>query len=205
MDQWLESHVQRHPDIAAELAWLRGASELLRDQAQSEVQTAAAQQASEAGLGLLMQRIAQEKSSQSARAALPVPAPGGRLSSWAGRWLEWFGTLGLRPPALALSAAIVLIVQAGVIAALLIQAPAQQMPLNGTVAASSADQVLLTVAFKPEATEQALRQVLAAVQAQIVGGPSALGLYTVAVPGARADGAVAQLRDAKSVVESVQR
>ncbi len=121
-----------------------------------------------------------------------------------GAWLS--DTLGIRQPALAFGMAALVLLQAGVIGALLTSGSSEQVPLSGSQPPTSAaaDQVILTVAFNPQATEQAMRELLAASGAQLVAGPSALGLYSVAVPTARAAEAAAQLRAAKDVVESVQ-
>jgi hypothetical protein len=98
------------------------------------------------------------------------------------------------------------LVQAGVIGALLLNSSAQQAPLSADApTTTSAGQVLLAIAFNPQATELAIRQLLAAAGAQLVAGPSALGLYTVAVPAASAEAAITQLRAAQGVVDSVQR
>lgn len=130
---------------------------------------------------------------------------------WQDRLSAWLdNTLGMRSPAMAFGLAAVVLVQAGVISALLLASPAEQVLLSGepTAAApnnAATNQVQLTVAFNPQTTEFAIRELLAAAGAQILSGPSALGLYIVAVPAARSDAAVAKLRAAKGVVESVQR
>ena len=219
MDQWLETNVADHPQIAAELAWLRSTAAQL--QAQVQAQARIAQQSENAGLNTLMQRIALEKAGNpenSADKAAPQqtpPAPNASLrpqagsqATWGARIAVWLSdVLGARSPALALGVAAVVIAQAGVIGALVLRAPASQAPLSGTASdvTMPADQVFLTVAFSPRASELAIRTVLASANAQIVGGPSALGLYTVAVPGARADSLAAQLLAAAGVVDSVQR
>ena len=134
------------------------------------------------------------------------PAP-----SWQDRISAWLNsTVGIRSPAMAFSVAAVVLVQAGVIGALLLTSPAEQALLSAEPPAAApntaaANQVLLTVAFNPQTTELAMRQLLAANGAQILSGPSALGLYTVVVPSTNADAAVIQLRAAKGVVESVQQ
>lgn len=134
------------------------------------------------------------------RAVLHSPSLLERISEWLN------DTLGVRSPAMAFGLAAVVLAQAGVIGALLLSNPAQQTPLSGDApVAAPANQVLLTIAFSPQATELAMRQALAATGAQLVAGPSALGLYTVAVPTANADTAITQLRAAKGVVDSVQR
>jgi hypothetical protein len=145
-------------------------------------------------------------SSSAMRAMPPTPSVIDRIATW----LD--DTLGVRSPAMAFGIAAVVLAQAGVIGALLLNNPAQQAPLSGTATPAAttpvnipAATVLLTVAFAPQATELAMRQVLAAAGAQLVAGPSALGLYTVAVPAASADTAIAQLRAAQGVVDLVQR
>ena len=113
--------------------------------------------------------------------------------------------------AVILGVAAVVTVQAGVIGALLLLAsPAEQTLLSGEppVAMPNAagfNQVQLTIAFNPQTTELAMRQLLAAAGAQLLSGPSALGMYIVVVPTAKAQAAVSKLRAAKGVVESVQQ
>lgn len=215
MDQWLETNAAKHPEIAAELAWLRSTA------AQLQAQVHLAQPSENAGLNTLLQRIALEKAGNpenSAGQAVPQPTPpapnsslrpqAGSQATWGERIAAWLSdVLGARSPALALGVAAVVIAQAGVIGALLMKAPASQAPLSGTASdvALPADKVFLTVAFSPSASELAIRTVLASANAQIVAGPSALGLYTVAVPSAKADSLAQQLLAAAGVVESVQR
>lgn len=219
MDQWLEANAANHPEIAAELAWLRNTAGQL--QAQVRAQSRLAQQSEYAGLNTLMQRITFEKTAgpeNLARSNAPNQNPhasdfsvqpqGGSQAAWGKRIAVWLNdVLGVRSPALALGVAAVVIAQAGVIGALLVRAPASQTPLSGAAGniAISADKVFLTVAFNPVASELALRNVLASANAQIVAGPSALGLYTVAVSSGKADSLAAQLLAATGVVDSVQR
>lgn len=219
MDQWLETNVADHPEITAELAWLRSTATQL--QAQVQAQAHIAQQSENAGLNTLMQRIAfekagsQENSPGKAAQKQTFPTPNASLrpqagsqATWGERIAVWLSdVLGARSPALALGVAAVVITQAGVIGALLVNAPASQAPLSGTASgvAMPTDQVFLTIAFNPRASELAIRTVLASANAQIVSGPSALGLYTVAVPSATADSLAAQLLAAAGVVDSVQR
>lgn len=219
MDQWLEINVADHPEISAELAWLRSTATQL--QAQVQAQARIAQQSENAGLNALMQRIALEKvgnqqnspGKSAIKQILPTPnaslrPEAGSQATWGERIAVWLSdVLGARSPALAMGVAAVVIAQAGVIGALLVNAPASQAPLSGTTSgvAMPADQVFLTLAFNPRASELAIRAVLASANAQIVAGPSALGLYIVAVPSAMADSLAAQLLAAAGVVDSVQR
>lgn len=62
----------------------------------------------------------------------------------------------------------------------------------------------LTVAFQPDATEAQIRALLLDNGAEIVGGPSALGLYQLSVTDpADADAVAEALRAAGTIVESV--
>ena len=101
----------------------------------------------------------------------------------------------------------VVAVQAGVIGVLLSMPPqgGEQVPLSGGAASAAADTVVFTVAFKPQASEAAIRALLAQAQAQIIGGPSALGLYRVAVARSRVAAAQAVFDADRAVVESAQR
>lgn len=66
------------------------------------------------------------------------------------------------------------------------EAPALFHTLSDAAAAPAAAR--LSVVFAPGASERQMRDVLAAVRGQIVGGPSPLGVYTVAVPPVEAAG-----------------
>ncbi len=199
MESWLAENLAQHPDIEVEMAWLKKTANQLQHLAQPEPALA------EAGLKALMQRIELDKEAQGAqsRKATVVHRPplADRITGWV------TALLGVRLPALALSLTLVLIVQIGVIGALIFTEPASQALLGSASAPMSAQpgQVLLTVAFKPTASEAAMRGVLANAQLQIVAGPSALGLYTLAVARDHVDSAIQQLRQASAVVESVQR
>ena len=64
----------------------------------------------------------------------------------------------------------------------------------------SASGVRLTLGFQPEISEEALRETLRKIGGNIVGGPSALGLYTVQIPkDSDPDLVLAQLRASPSV------
>lgn len=199
MELWLAENLSKHPDIEAEMAWLKKTASQLQQLAQPEPALA------EAGLKALMQRIDLDKGEPGAPSRATALAPSTPLAERITGWVT--ALLGVRLPALALSLTFVLVVQIGVIGALVFTTPASQVPLGSASAPISAlpGQVLLTVAFKPTASEAAMRGVLANAQLQIVAGPSALGLYTLAVARDHVDSAILQLRQASAVVESVQR
>lgn len=180
---------------AAEAAWLQRTAAQLRAQAQAPPGLA------EQGLSVLLARIHAEDAA-APKAAAAAPARVGWLQRAAAVAATLFGP---RAPVLAAALGVLVLVQAGALAVLMGRAPAQQESLGAAPAAARADVVLLTVGFAPTATESAIRTLLAAAGGQLVAGPSALGLYTVAVPRARADAAVSALRAATGVVQSVQR
>lgn len=216
VNQWLERNGADHPAITAELAWLRSTAAQL--QAQVEVQTLLERQSLDAGLSALMKRIQGEMGSDAEASSVIVAAQHAPLASlhteesdkatWGSRTVGWLKEVAsVRSPALAFGVMAVVIGQACVIGVMLADPPASQTPLSAVPSGieGSQGQVLLTVAFRSQATESAIRKALADSSAQIVAGPSALGLYTVAVPGAKADIMEAQLRAGVQVVESVQR
>jgi anti-sigma factor RsiW len=108
---------------------------------------------------------------------------------------RWFA------PAFALAASM-LLAQAAVVGYLFHERDAALAPLSGTPAASGD---LLQVVFKPDAAERDIRGLLTSVDAELVGGPGALGVYTIRVPAGRADAAAAALRGRADLVESVAR
>lgn len=199
MERWLAENLVQHPDIKAELAWLNTSASQLRALAQSE------QALTEAALPDLMQRIALEKTDNSAQHQRSPAAPQNSLLA---RFTAWFtDRLGAPTPILALGLVVLAVVQTAVIGGLIFTAPASQVPLGSALTPISAapGKLLLTVAFKPEASELSIRSLLASTGLQIVAGPSALGLYVLAVPAEQAESSIVQLRQAGSVVESVQR
>lgn len=121
------------------------------------------------------------------------------------RLAEWFQGWWLPAPAFARA---VMVAQFALIVALaaflwLERRPeAEYTTLTGT--APPAGEVHFTVGFQPGATEASIREALAAVNGQIVSGPSALGLYTVRVSAPADPNAVAgllqRLRERSEVV-----
>ena len=199
VEQWLARHGTDHPELQAELAWLRGTATLARENAREH--------AAEAGLGDLMARIAVER-------PLSASVPHGPQGStrWA-RFAAWvLDSLAPRSPARAFAVAAVVLAQTVVISTLLMRETGEQTPLSGaSVGATVGTSVgalqgmaLFTVAWRADAREADIRALLASAQAQIVAGPSALGLYRVMVPVALAPAGLAALQAASHLVESVQ-
>ena len=94
------------------------------------------------------------------------------------------------------AAVLVVIAQFGVITAQW-QSETIYRPLGETVEASR-----IQVRFAETASEAQIRELLDRVEGQIVAGPSALGLYLIALPeGASAEQAATILRSAEGIVE----
>ena len=209
MNQWLEHNMAQYPEIKAELAWLGTTATQLKAGSAAQIQAAKPQL--DAGLAVLMGRINAEQASP-ASANAPRRATG-EQRDWLAGMIQWFNdTLGVGSRGLVMGAAVLVFAQAGVIGALWTQ-PAQQTVLSGAPAlpSSAAGEAtgeavsVLTLAFKPNATELQIRQTLANANAQLSSGPSALGLYTVTVATAQLDASLLALRAATGVVESVTR
>ncbi len=105
-------------------------------------------------------------------------------------------------PAMA-AAALVIIVQGGVLFSLVTEQPAYK-PL-GEPASTGA---VLQVAFKPSATEREIRQLLREVDGSLITGPSALGLYRIRLGSDDVNhiaAALERMSSATAVVEQVSR
>lgn len=194
MAQWLHDH-GAHPAamaMRAEIEWLQSSSRLTAEPVPSAARM-------EAGLELLMQRIAKEPLvKETTLPAGKATRPSSSARSWFDGVRAWLAPRGV---GFALAASALVVVQAGVIGMLIKHAPAEQEPLSGPQQpAISSDRVILIVAFRADVAEGRIRSLLREQQAQIVGGPSALGLYQVAVPKAR----VASFTEATDIVESAQ-
>ena len=107
--------------------------------------------------------------------------------------------------ALAAAAAVVIVVQAGLIGWLATrEAPFE--PLGERAPAG----VVLQLRFEPAATEPRIRELLQAHDAVVIDGPSALGVYRVRLRGLRADDreaaakALAEFRAARGIVAQAE-
>ena len=143
----------------------------------ADIKAATPGPAGDLGLARFLERIAPESN------VLPLRRP------QRARWLV---------PALALAAS-VLVAQAVVIGVLLHD---RQQTLHTLGGPPLAQGTLLQVTFVPDATEMQIRTLLARVDARIVDGPGALGVYTVSVAPERADAAMRELQSARDVVAS---
>lgn len=200
--RWVSAWLAAHPeetDVHAELAWLKQSAL----QYKNTVETPAADK----GLDVLLARIHAEKATAAQRRAVATDTS---EDLWT-KLKSWFAT-----PAFGLSMAALLLVQTGVIGLLMRHTPAptetpsssqsQTMtPLSGGQVAAPAGMALLQVTFLPTATERDIRATLNNAQAQIISGPSSLGVYVLAVPAAELEKSQNALRGQSQVIESVSR
>jgi len=178
---WMSGYLARNPDLQREVSRLA----TMRD----DMRAALEPPPGDLGWNRLRQRIAQEKRATK-------PSLGAQLREWLGRFAS--------PPAFAFAAALVL-VQAGVIGALLLKqsheadnfAAYRSLP-NGELGTGP----ILQITFKQDATERAMRLLLVDIEGALVGGPGQLGTYFVAVPKTHFDAALKEVGDSQ-VVESV--
>jgi hypothetical protein len=171
---------ERSPLLRSELLWLRQ----LRGQIQQS-RLEADRRPADAGLGTLMALVRAEGSGKVVQLRT-------RCSAWLAAPRRFSVPVGL--------AAAVVLAQAALIGALLVRpAPEPLMPLSGEAPVGGQ---LLQVTFKPRATEAQIRGLLASLQAEIVSGPGALGVYTLRVPEGQGPSTLAGLRRDRAIIES---
>ena len=177
---WLDAS----PEARAELAWWQAVGRDLRAHSAEQMAT----HEGDVGLARFQQALAQlpERSTPS----LPT---GGRLQ----RWLQWWRVNWQSP---ALAACLLVIVTQSVMWQRPVSAPAALEALSGAQTTSAGS---FLVAFEPTASEADIRALMRTVQAEIVGGPSALGLYRIQVRG-DVGAARQQLEQARGVVTDVR-
>ncbi len=128
-----------------------------------------------------------------------------RAKAEAPAWQRAFGWWNSSP----LAARVTIAVQAAAIVALVAGvaiAPRQTGEFQTLSAPGSGAGPRLTVAFQPGTREDAMRGLLREIDASIVDGPSALGLYTVRIPAsANADDALTRLRARADLVRFAER
>lgn len=139
-------------------------------------------------------------------------APAGRRAASAGGLGGLFAAIGgwldsLSPPVRGLAAAALLLVaiaQAGVIGALVGSAPEPQTQFRtatGEAVAPAPAEADILVTFAPDATAAAIGALLAEIDARIVDGPRAGGVYALALAdAATAEAALARLETEEGIV-----
>jgi hypothetical protein len=172
--EWLEAHLREHADRRVELDWDAAFADALHD----EVARMPARPGWERTAAVLNAEVS--------------PAPAGGVLDRLSQWLT--GSLGLSVNLQAVAAALV-VIQAGVIAVLALPSADRpedrvRTPTQNPVPAGP----LLRVSFKPDLPEARLRQTLADVGGEIVGGPGQLGVYLVRVKEGELSAAAERLR-----------
>lgn len=109
-------------------------------------------------------------------------------------------------PAIGALASAIIVGQMGLLAAVVKQMSHPDVVVAGVTPSSGSQtlegSIVLAVVFKDEATLLQMRELLDSVQARVIGGPGAIGVWEVAVPKERLNEAIKALGAAK-VVESV--
>lgn len=178
----LEQQLEQSPALRSEIAWLRRVRSQVQESARAELQ----QRSPDAGLDTLMALVHAEQS--------------GKVTPLRKRMGHWMAATRRLPLSMGIAAAVVLS-QAVIIRALLDKpAPDHLGTLSGGTVASGQT---LQITFNPAATESQIRALLSSVQGEIVAGPGALGVYAVRVPDSQGPSALATLRGARTVVDSV--
>lgn len=174
--RWVDEFILTDRAAAARLKW--------ESSLQTRLREAAPPIAAEAGFERLLGRIRAERA--------PVSTPRVSLIQ---RLRDTVLSLSQRP-AFALAAMAVVILQTGVIGALVNQSHEQSSEYAMTRSLSTAAPIdsLLRVSFRSDTTEASLRLLLVEVGGAIVGGPGQLGVYLVQVPAARFELATAKLK-----------
>ena len=175
----LENIIQNSPPLQAEVAWLQK----LRKQIQGDKEHLQLP-AADAGLDRLMAIIAAEKS--------------GKVSSIVARLKP---TAAWYKPALAIAASIMFVQAIGLFTLINNGSGADTIrTLSGGVTAQQG--AVLQVTFKADTTEAQIRASLAAVEGEIIGGPGALGVYSIRVKKGAGSSAANKLLQQKSVIDS---
>lgn len=179
MNHWLRDHLDQHPALQDELRWLT----LTREQLRQSVPAVDP----EAGWHELLARI--EAAPRPASASTGVASP---ASPWEA-FLAWWSR-----PALAMAMTLVVLMQSAALWWLWPSAGGEVRPMSSPTSTITG-QVVLQLVFQDQASVAQVRAALVQVQAQVVDGPGALGVWRVAVPARAASQALATLRAHPSV------
>ena len=186
----VESHLEDCPACRTELALLREVSAATRDYA-DEIPPVP---------DMLPRTLAAIDTYEQSRQRAPLP--------WLTELLQsiWNPSAPMARVAFAVQFGLIL-----VFASLWLSSPPTQLDYTTLSGPDSAAQgARLTIVFTPETTEGILRQTVLDFNASIVSGPSALGVYVVALSldpedAEAVDRAIQQLRDRSTVIEFVER
>jgi hypothetical protein len=188
---WIEDYLREHPEARAELRW--------QERLQAHIRQESPPPSPDVGLERFMARIHAEAGQRArpapAAARAPArPALGERIRAFFAAWQL--------TPAVALAATVIM-VQTGIIGALLVAQRGDSDPEFATVRSIGPGQLasgpVLQVRFRPDTPEGELRALLASIGGTLVDGPGQLGNYLVAVPPGREAQAQQQLAASRQV------
>jgi hypothetical protein len=186
MDKWTNDPAQLPPELQDEAQWLA----MVRDQ----LRASAPRAEPELGWHELLARI--EAEPRSARQMGPGQAePAGREHGLKG-WWRW-----LQRPALAYAMLALLVGQTALLTWSWWPQGDARLMSAAPPASVAPDTLRLDVLWHPQATAEQMQAALQLARGQVLSGPSALGLWQVAVPLEQADAAVAALRAHPAVAQ----
>lgn len=161
----VQSGLQRYPELQAELAWLQTMRNTVQEQPLDPLP------AGDLGWSTLARRIESERAQKARPATRAEPGWQDKLRAW----------LQLNFTSVMATACAVLVIQ-GVVIGSLLQRDETYIPAGAPdPVAATATGVLLHIAIRPTVTEPQLREALRRFKANIVQGPTALGIYTVQI------------------------
>jgi hypothetical protein len=173
----VESLLQVSPAAQAEVLWLRGIQDQIRNDKDMEKLPPP-----DAGLDRLMAMIDGERAGK----VVSLPSRTKEIPKW-------------YRPALGIAAALV-VAQAVMLGMMMHESPRTDGPLGPLTGVSPGQ---LQITFKSTATEPQIRATLALVSGTIVSGPGVIGVYSVSVPQGQESSALAKLAQQKDVIDSV--
>lgn len=173
-----EAALKKNPSLKKELAYLRELREALRSVPHEN-------SPGEHGLKRLQKAIKAENAEHPAIATARNKIAKEQNLFW---------------PVIAVAACFLLLLQTVYIAAPR-PSPSEELTAAGGSHSALAGKTVLNVTFVPDAREENIRRLLLSLEAQIVEGPSALGLYKVAVP-KKAENILEKLRAHKNLIET---
>jgi hypothetical protein len=181
--EWLEGYLREHADRRVDLDWDAAFADALHEE-----------------VARMPARPGWERTAD----ILNAEAKPARLAGVLDRLSQWLtDSLGLTLNVQALAVALV-VIQAGVIAVLALpSADRSGERVRGTAQYPIPTGPLLRVSFRPDLPEARLRQMLADVGGEIVGGPGQLGVYLIRVKEGDLSAAAERLR-ASGVTELVE-
>jgi hypothetical protein len=183
------------------------------EKTQAQMQTNLPQLDVETSWHQLSQKLTSASDAEIKKTAAPNPAESGEFGV-----LNWLLQLikaqiqrllnSWRNPVVAALGSAMLVGQMGLLAFVVkqlytVQSAQVVVPYSGSQQAPSKDAVLLQVIFKDKATIEDIRNTLAPLQAQVVGGPSALGIWEIQISKTLQDQTIQKLMQSP-VVHSVQ-